>query len=53
MSGDLLPAVRFLADRNRLAAARLLVAGNRAAVTATAYAVRAHQLEESWLDVVQ
>jgi hypothetical protein len=53
MRGDLLPAVRFLADRHRIAAARLLVAGNRAAVTTTLYVGRAHQLEDGWFDEVQ
>ena len=53
MSGDVLPAVQFLADRQRLAAARLLVSGNRAAVTAALYVVRAHQLEDGWFDDVQ
>ncbi len=33
MSGDVLPAVRFLAAHGRVTAARLLVSGNRAAVT--------------------
>lgn len=52
MSGDVLPAVRFLADRGRLAAARVLVSGNRAAVTVTLYVVRAHQLDDLWFDEV-
>ncbi|WP_141277013.1 hypothetical protein [Pseudonocardia hydrocarbonoxydans] len=53
MSGDLLPAVRYLADRQRITAARLLVAGNRAAVTTTLYVLRAHQLADGWFDEVQ
>jgi collagen type III alpha len=52
MSGDLLPAVRYLTDRHRIAAARLLVAGNRAAVTTTLHVIRAHQLEDGWFDDV-
>lgn len=50
MSADFAPAVRFLADRGQRTAARLLVTGNRAAVTATVYAVRAHQLDDTWFD---
>jgi collagen type III alpha len=52
MSGDVLPAVRFLAERGRVAAARLLVSGNRAAVTARLYVARAHQLDDHWFDEV-
>jgi collagen type III alpha len=52
MSGDVLPAVRFLTDRGRVATARLLVSGNRAAVTVTLYVVRAHQLDDRWFDEV-
>lgn len=53
MSGDMLPAVRFLTGRDRVAAARLLVAGNRAAVTTTVHVMRAHQLDDDWFDQVQ
>lgn len=52
MSGDVLPAVRFLTDRGRVAAARLLVSGNRAAVTVMLYVLRAHQLDDRWFDEV-
>ncbi|MEN3265383.1 hypothetical protein, partial [Pseudonocardia sp.] len=52
MSGDVLPAVRFLTDRGRVATARMLVSGNRAAVTVTLYVVRAHQLDDRWFDEV-
>ncbi len=47
-----MPAVRFLADRGRLAVGRLLVTGNRAAVTVALYAVSAHQLDDRWFDEV-
>jgi hypothetical protein len=50
MSGDLLPTVRFLDEQGLAATARLLVTGNRAAVTAALYVVRAHQLADQWFD---
>jgi hypothetical protein len=52
MSADVLPAVQFLAERRRVTLARLLVSGNRAAVTARLYVARAHQLEDHWFDEV-
>jgi hypothetical protein len=52
MSGDVLPGVQFLADRGRVAAARLLVSGNRAAVTVRLYVARAYQLDDNWFDEV-
>jgi collagen type III alpha len=52
MSGEVLPAVRFLAERGRLTVARLLVSGNRAAVSARLYVARAHQLDDHWFDQV-
>lgn len=52
MSTDVLPAVRFLAERDRSAAARLLVSGNRAAACVALYVVRAHQLEDRWFDAM-
>jgi hypothetical protein len=52
MSGEVLPAMQFLADRGRVAAARLLVSGNRAAVTVRLYVARAHQLDDHWFDEV-
>lgn len=52
MSTDVLPAVRFLADEGRIAAVRLLVSGNRAAITARLYVARAHQLADRWFDEV-
>jgi hypothetical protein len=52
MSGEVLPAVQFFAERGRVTAARLLVSGNRAAVTARLYVARAHQLDDHWFDEV-
>jgi collagen type III alpha len=52
MSGDVLPAVRFLAAHGRVTAARLLVSGNRAAVTRKLYVAHAHQLDDHWFEGV-
>ena len=52
MSTELLPVVRYLDRHHFAAAARLLVAGNRAAVTTTLHVVRAHQLDDQWFDDV-
>lgn len=50
MSGDFAPAVSFLTGNGHQTATRLLVTGNRAAVTVTLYAVRAHQLDDTWFN---
>ncbi|MFC5238071.1 HIRAN domain-containing protein [Pseudonocardia zijingensis] len=50
MSDEVLPVVRFLAERGRATASRLLVSGNRAAVSARLYVARAHQIDDRWFD---
>jgi hypothetical protein len=49
MSGELLPAVRHLAANGQLTTARAMVRGNRIKVEVVVYAVRAHELPDSWL----
>lgn len=54
MSGELLPAVRYLAEQGATAAARAVVKGNRIKTEVVLYVARAHELPESWLgDVPQ
>lgn len=50
VSGDYLPVVEHLRNRELMAAGRVLVAGNRAAVTVKLYAARAHEIEDAWFD---
>lgn len=49
MSGEVLPAVRHLADRGLVACTRAIVKGNRIKTEVVVYAARAHELPESWL----
>jgi hypothetical protein len=49
MSGELLPAIRYLAERDEVAAARAIVKGNRIKTEVVLYVARAHELPESWL----
>ena len=53
MSGDLLPAVRHVAEQNCLTAARAIVKGNRIKTEVVLYVARAHELPESWLSDVK
>jgi hypothetical protein len=52
MSGDLLPAVRHVAQKNCLTAARAIVRGNRIKAEVVLHVARAHELPESWLSDV-
>ena len=49
MSGDLLPAIHHLGEHGRTTAARALVKGNRIKAEVVLYALRAHELRDSWL----
>ncbi|WP_436536580.1 HIRAN domain-containing protein [Actinoplanes sp. HUAS TT8] len=49
MSGEVLAAVRHLAERGLVACARAIVKGNRIKTEVIVYAARAHELPESWL----
>lgn len=51
MSGDLLPAIHHMAEQGITTAARVMVKGNRIKAEVVLYALRAHELPESWLDV--
>ena len=52
LSGDLVPALRYLDERGLVAAARGIVKGNRAAVEVTLHVQRAHQLGDAWFEQV-
>jgi hypothetical protein len=52
MSGDVLPAVQFLAERGLTTTVRAVVKGNRLRAEVVAYAARAHQLPAEWFDAV-
>jgi collagen type III alpha len=49
MSGELLPALRHLAEQGDAAGARAIVKGNRIKTEVVLYVARAHELPESWL----
>jgi collagen type III alpha len=49
MSGELLPAVRHLAEQCAVATARAIVKGNRIKTEVVLYVARSHELSESWL----
>ncbi|GID64710.1 hypothetical protein Acy02nite_25910 [Actinoplanes cyaneus] len=49
MSGEVLAAVRHLAERGLVACARAIVKGNSIKTEVIVYAARAHELPESWL----
>jgi collagen type III alpha len=49
MSGDVLPAVRHLAENGATTAARAVVKGNRIKSEVVLYVARAHELPDSWL----
>ncbi|MFG3701801.1 HIRAN domain-containing protein [Micromonospora sp. NPDC047620] len=49
MSGELLPAIRHLAEQDVTAAARAIVKGNRIKTEVVLYVSRAHELPDSWL----
>ncbi|MEV6301113.1 DUF4041 domain-containing protein [Actinoplanes sp. NPDC051861] len=49
MSGDMLPAIRHLAERELVTATRAVVKGNRLKAEVVLYTARAHDLSESWL----
>ena len=50
MSGELLPALRHLAEQRAVSAARALVKGNRIKAEVVLYVARAHELPASWLE---
>ncbi|MGH3646026.1 MAG: hypothetical protein ACRDTM_02445 [Micromonosporaceae bacterium] len=50
MSGELLPAVRHLAETGALTSARAIVKGNRIKAEVVLYVARAHELPETWLN---
>lgn len=52
MSGDVLPAVQFLAERGLATGVRAIVKGNRLRAEVVVYAARAHQLPPDWFGVV-
>jgi hypothetical protein len=49
MSGDLLAAVRHLAEQGQTAGVRAIVKGNRIKAEVVLYTARAHELPDSWL----
>jgi hypothetical protein len=49
MSGELLPAIRHVAEQGDAAGARAIVKGNRIKTEAVLYVARAHELPDSWL----
>jgi collagen type III alpha len=49
MSGELLPAIRHLAEQGITTGARAIVKGNRIKTEVVLYVARAHELPESWL----
>lgn len=51
MSGELLPAVRHLAEQGQTATARAIVKGNRIKTEVVLHVARAHELPDSWLSV--
>ncbi|WP_255658273.1 DUF4041 domain-containing protein [Actinoplanes sp. L3-i22] len=51
MSGEVLAAVRHLAERGLGACTRAIVKGNRIKTEVIVYAARAHELPDSWLDL--
>lgn len=50
MSGEVLPAIRHLAEAGTVAACRAIVKGNRIKTEVVLYVARAHELPGSWLD---
>jgi hypothetical protein len=50
MSGELLPAVRHLAETGASTSARAIVKGNRIKAEVVLYVARAHELPDTWLN---
>jgi collagen type III alpha len=49
MSGELIPALRHLAEHGEAAAARAVIRGNRIKAEVVLYVARTHELPDSWL----
>jgi len=53
MSGELLPAIRHLAETGARTSARAIVKGNRIKAEVVLYVVRAHELPDTWLNTAR
>ncbi|WP_212804782.1 HIRAN domain-containing protein [Actinocatenispora sera] len=50
MSGDMIPTIQHLAEQDTITAVRAVVKGNRIKTEVVLYALRAHELPDTWLD---